>query len=189
VSVLILVALMQMFTAIWNQPPASLGELARREAVRRRAMPPPARSMTNADLGPMPVRPPARRAGSTPAGAADVPPPPRQMPTDQPTRDEAWWHARMESAMAALERDRVLVAALESRIAALTRDVSNRDDPVQRASLMADRVRAVAELDRMRLQIDTDTQALAALEEEARTAGVLPGGLRMSCCGSAAGAS
>ena len=74
--------------------------------------------------------------------------------------------------------DRVLVAALESRVAALTRDVANRDNPLERAALVADRLQAVAELDRMREQVDTDMRAIVGLEDEARRAGIPPGWLR-----------
>ena len=74
--------------------------------------------------------------------------------------------------------DRVMVTALESRVAALTTDVTNRDDPAQRAVLMNERVRVLAELDRMRDQVAADVTAIAAIEEDARKSGVPPGWIR-----------
>lgn len=182
-SVLVMVALMELFLGVWNTPPVSLGEVALREAVRRHSTPASVRTVTTADLGPAPERLP-RPVAPPPAGMGEAVPAVR--PGEKPpasadekeVRNETWWRTRITQARAALERDRVLVVALESRVAALTRDVANRDDPAQRAVLMAERVRAIEELDLMRKQVDADTQAIAAIEEEARREGVPPGWLR-----------
>lgn len=177
-SVLVIVTLIELFLGVWNTPPASLGELALREAVRRQSMPASVRSLTDADLGPPPARVP--RPVAAPAATTDT-----AKPGEKPAapavqkKDEAWWRARMTAARSALERDRVLVAALENRVSTLTRDVVNRDDPAQRALLIAERLRAIEELDLMRKQVTADTEAIAAIEEEARREGVPPGWIRV----------
>jgi hypothetical protein len=78
----------------------------------------------------------------------------------------------------ALERNRTLADALQSRINALSTDFVNRDDPIQRATIVADRDRALAELERLRKQLIVDEEAIAELQREARRANVPPGWLR-----------
>jgi hypothetical protein len=77
-----------------------------------------------------------------------------------------------------LERDRLYAEAIQTRINSLTADFSAKDDPVQRALISEDREKAVAELSRLRKQIDEDKDAIGSLEEEARHASVPPGWLR-----------
>ena len=57
-------------------------------------------------------------------------------------------------------------------------DFVNRDDPAQRAKLEADRKTALAELERVKKELETQTKGIAAIEEEARRAGVPAGWLR-----------
>lgn len=163
-------ALLWWFVTVWHSPPASLGEAAFREAVRRHHQPSSTRVLDDESLGPAPQRsmpPPAlpTQAGSTAEGTV-------------PARDAAWWGARMTAARATLARDRVLVAALESRVAALANDIAARDDPQQRAQVIAARQQALAELERMTQQVIEDERAISAIEDEARKAGVPPGWLR-----------
>ena len=176
-SVLVFVTLTEIFLGVWNRPPASLGELALREAVRRHSVPTAVRSLTDADLGPPPARPP-RPVPPPLASAVDS-----AKPTEKPMpaavqKDEAWWRARIAQARSVLERDNVLIKALEARVAALTRDVVNRDDPAQRAVLVAERLRALDELDLMKKQVITDAEAIKAIEDEARREGIPPGWIR-----------
>jgi hypothetical protein len=176
------VALVQMFLGAWNAPAQSLGEVAWREAVRRAAVGGSVRALTDADVGPAPARPapvvaaedPAVVAAAAEALAAGKPGEEKKPDEKKPEekKDEAWWRTRMAYARETLDRDIVLVAALESRVAALTTDVTNRDDPAQRAILMAERLRATTELDRMREAVVLDRKAIIAIEEEARKAGV-----------------
>lgn len=181
-SVLVIVALVQVMLGAWNAPATSLGEVARREAARRATLPASVRALTNADIGPAPVRPtppavvpPAEGAAAAAAKAAEAG---AATPDPGEKKDETWWRARIIQARAALERDRVLVTALESRVAALTTDVTNREDPAQRAVLVNERVRVLAELDRMRDQVAADVKAIAAIEEDARKSGVPAGWVR-----------
>ena len=178
-SVLVIVALLRMFMDVWSAPPASLGEVALREAVRRQAMTASLRRLTDADIGPAPVRPPtAKPPASGAAAAATEEGKPGEKPPE-PVKDETWWRNRITAARAALERDKLLLAALDNRVTTLTRDVVNRDDPAQRQALIQERLRALEELDLMKKQVAADTQAIADIEEEARKAGIPPGWIRV----------
>lgn len=175
-------AMLLLLVAVWNAPPASLGEASMREAVRRQRMQPSTHAMTNESLGPVPpvlqappTEPPAVAEIAVPVSGGDVPPLPA---IKVEVKDAAWWRARMTTAREAVARDRVFAAALDSRIAALTSDIAGRDDPEQRAQLMVARQQAVEELDRLRKQIDAGVLAIAAIEDEARRAGVPPGWIR-----------
>jgi len=68
--------------------------------------------------------------------------------------------------------------SLQTRINSLTTDFINRDDPAQRAKLETDRKAALAELERVKKDMTDQTKAIAAIEEEARRAGVPAGWLR-----------
>jgi hypothetical protein len=139
-----------------------------------------------------------RLAPATPAPAPQQPPPPATgqdpkaagQPADaqaaadkaaaeqEPEKDETWWRTRITEARAKLERTKFLSDAMQTRVNSLTNDWAARDDPAQRAVLANDRVRALAEMQRLKEQIDADTKAIADIEEEARQAGVPPGWLR-----------
>jgi hypothetical protein len=58
-----------------------------------------------------------------------------------------------------------------------TTDFINRDDPAQ-AKLETDRKAALVELERVKKDMTDQTKAIAAIEEEARRAGVPAGWLR-----------
>lgn len=178
-SVLVIVALLKMLMGVWDKPPASLGEVALREAVRRQAMNVSLKKLTDADIGPAPVRPATAKppdAATTGTAAEEVKP--GEKPAE-PVKDEPWWRARITAARAALERDKLLVDALDNRVSTLTRDAVNRDDPAQRQALIQERLRALEELETMRKQVAADTQAIADIEEEARKAGIPPGWIRL----------
>jgi hypothetical protein len=68
--------------------------------------------------------------------------------------------------------------ALQTRINSLTTDFVNRDDPYQRARIGEDRQKALAEMDRVKADIEAAKKKIADAEEEARRAGVPPGWLR-----------
>ncbi|MEO6224137.1 MAG: hypothetical protein ABIP90_12890 [Vicinamibacterales bacterium] len=176
-SVFVIVMLLRTFLGVWNGPAASLGELAIREAVRRHAVSASMRLVTDKDLEPAPPRAP-KPAAETGTGDASTPAQKPAEPT-KPPKDEAWWRARMTAAREALDRDRLLLAALDNRVVTLTRDVVNRDDPAQRAQLIKERLRALEDLELMRKQVTADTEAIAAVEEDARREGVPPGWIRL----------
>jgi hypothetical protein len=119
-------------------------------------------------------------ASAVPATPATVLPaeqkPVEAKPDDQ--KDEAWWRARVSQAREAQRRAEAFAEALQSRINALSTDVVNRDDPYQRARISDDRLKAIAELQRVTSEIAQSKKEIADIEEEARKANVPPGWLR-----------
>jgi uncharacterized protein with ATP-grasp and redox domains len=84
----------------------------------------------------------------------------------------------MKDAREKLQRSQMFADSLQTRINSLLTDFINRDDPAQKAKLEADRKAALAELERVKKEIDDQTKAIAAIEEEARRAGAPAGWLR-----------
>lgn len=165
---------------IWlNTPPASLADAARREALRRQLMPKATRVLTNEDVDRVPARPlPTAPPAAGVSSAVPTPAEPDAPKAPEAARDEAWWRDRMVAARETLARDRLLAEALQSRINALTADWSARDDPAQRQQLYEERIRTLAELEKMREKIAADEKAIADIEDEARRENVPPGWIR-----------
>jgi hypothetical protein len=92
--------------------------------------------------------------------------------------DEKAWRDRMRSARDALDRDEVLADAMHSRINGLQTDIVNRDDPAQQGQLRQLLARTLVELDRVKKLVETDRQAIAEIQNEARKQGVPPGWIR-----------
>jgi hypothetical protein len=173
-------AILAVFLAWLQTPPANLADVAAREALRRQITPKSVRSLTNDDVEGLPRRPlptlpvddaieppakPGAAASTDPAKPGEV-------------RDEAWWRGHLTDARRALERDQLLADALQSSINALTNEWSARDDPAQRQLLFERRTQAVGELERMKEQITADRKAIADLEEAARRENVPAGWVR-----------
>ena len=157
----------------------SLADAAKKEEERRKAVKAAGKVYTNKDLGSLP-----------PDGAAPPPPKPAE-PADataaketekpavkEPVKDQAYWAGRMNELRTQLQRDQTYVDALQTRVNSLSADFVNRDDPAQRAVIANERQKSIAELDRLKAQIEAGKKAIADLEEEARRAGVPPGWLR-----------
>src|SRR5688572_24342974 len=182
-------------------PAQTLGDVARQEAERRKTIKSTAKVITNESLrrelppapspgAPAPVAaatpPPADGAAAAPApGAAVAPgsPAPAAAPAapaaaPPPVNDEAAWRKRMADARDALQRAEIFAEALQSRINALSTDFVNRDDPAQRNTISAERQKALAELDRVKQDIQTQQKAITAVQDEARKAGVPAGWVR-----------
>jgi hypothetical protein len=140
------------------------------------------KTFTNRDLGPGgpdPAPLPAQTASPPPAEGKDAGRPAPPKPAEQTeVRDEAWWRKRITTARADLQRNELFLEALQSRVNALSTDFAGRDDPMQRAQVSANRQRALAEMERVRADIDKLKKQIVEIEEEARVAGVPPGWLR-----------
>ena len=171
----------------------SLGDVAKKEEERRKAVPAPGKVYTNKDLAPVPPgsAPPPSESASTTAdsaekgGAKDSDKPAADKDKEKEKekdsgakKDQAYWGGRMKAALEAIDRDTTLADAMQSRINALTTDFVNRDDPAQRSKIEGERQKALGELDRLKKQITADRKAVTDIEEEARRAGVPPGWLR-----------
>jgi hypothetical protein len=174
----------------------TLADVARSEETRRKKVPKTSKVYTNDDLradftAPAPpdepsasttgdaAARPANQPGAAAAGGSTAARPAAGDPAATPAlRDQAYWSGRINAARSAVERNRLFIDALQSRINALTTDFVNRDDPAQRAVIEQDRLKAKAELERVQKEIEDGTKAIAAIEEEARRAGVPSGWLR-----------
>ena len=195
-AILVFLVFVSMGSGVYGQ---SLAELAKQEEARRKSVKSPAKVYTNRDLKPEPKEPSSSvsisAAGQVPQ-TADEPKTPLQAPVaatilpggrvaevmpvvpEGREKGEAHWRALIMGARAALERGHVLADALQSRLNALATDIANRDDPAQRSQLEIERQRALAELDRTKVEISERVKAIAEIEEDARKAGVPPGWLR-----------
>jgi hypothetical protein len=169
-----------------QQPPKSLGEIAREEAARRKALKAPAKVYTKDDL-PGSALLPLTPAGGGAAASADAPQDPAAAKPDTEKadagkpdegKDETWWRTRMTQAREAVRRNEMFVTALQSRLNALTADFAARDDPFQRAQITEERNKTLAELEQVSAEIKALQQEIAQIETEAREAGVPPGWIR-----------
>jgi hypothetical protein len=171
----------------------SLAEIAKKEQERRKAIDKPSKVLTNDDLkkpqNPLPPSQPLANAtgklsesGATrPAGQGDQKAAADQAqkpPEQKDDKGEDYWRHRMSGAREELRRNQVFAEALQTRINSLTNDFSARDDPYQRAQVSDNRQKALAELSRVKGEIESGTKLIADIEEEARRAGVPPGWLR-----------
>ncbi len=175
----------------------SLADVAKKEEERRKEVQ-AGKVYTNDDLkpglqptGPSPAAAGADAAvGKDPDGAKDAKDPKDARDAKDPKeskdsakdsggpKDQKYWADRHKAIAEQIDRDTGYADAMQARINALTTDFVNRDDPAQRVQIERDRQRAVAELERLRKQIQDGRKALADLEEEARRAGVPAGWLR-----------
>lgn len=187
-------SLVVAIAAMANAPSAqSLADLAKREEARRKAIKAPAKVITNQDLPSVPPPPPpaapvegATGTGTSSSGSGAPATTPSTAATDAaaksepatPVKDEAYWRQRMSAARDNLNRLQTFQDALQTRINTLTTDFVNRDDPAQRQVISSDRQKALAELDRVKKDIQETQTSIAATEEEARRASVPPGWLR-----------
>jgi hypothetical protein len=163
----------------------SLADVARKEQDRRKAIPKPSKVLTNKDLTSVP---PPTASTSTPAGGGTTPAAgssgvaPAQGQdsgtTPDPSKDQAYWSGRAKELQTQLDRDQTFVIALQSRVNALTTQYVNQGDPIQQATLGAERQKTLDELNRLTKQVDDDKKAIASLQEDARRAGVPSGWLR-----------
>lgn len=171
----------------------SLADVARTSTTTRKDQPKAGKVYTNdnlrADITPStPVAAAPEADGSTPPADGAVATPSADGATalsgavtdarDERSKDEAAWRARITAARDALDRSTSFASALQSQVNALTADFVNRDDPVQRAQIEQQRLKAVAELERTQREIEANRKAIAAIEDDARKAGVPAGWLR-----------
>jgi hypothetical protein len=180
-------------SALLGQTPPTLGEVAKKEAERRKALPPAGKVYTNKDLPPsalkpagpstaagtettIPLDPVAAATGDQAAGAK--PGEVKDEGKGKEEKNEAWWRARITTARDDLRRKEMFAEALQTRINSLGRDFTSRDNPAQRAQIGRDRTEALAELARVKTEIEHGKQEIGNIEEEARKGGVPPGWLR-----------
>lgn len=166
----------------------SLADVAKREEERRKTVRTPGKVYTNDALipdptstGAAPAAPPSTQPAAAPVPAADAPVAPKPgepaAAGDLP-KTEAEWRKRMAGERDALSRAQIFAEALQSRINVLSADFVNRDDPAQRDAVGAERQKALAELDRVKQEIQQHQKAIISIQDEARRAGVPAGWVR-----------
>jgi hypothetical protein len=166
----------------------SLGEIAKKEAERRKTLPPAVKTYTNEDLkklspwagdtGAKPAEGAKAGDAAKPGGAAkpsevkDATLPP------EAAKDEKYWRGRISAVKEDIRRNEAFRDALQVKIDALAADFSSRDDPAARAKIADDRQKALVELARLNTDIEKANKQIPEIEDEARKAGVPPGWLR-----------
>jgi hypothetical protein len=180
------ISLLTVALAAGHAMAQSLADVARTTNTGRTPASKPAKVYTNDNLRPditpstTPAAPGAGAATSDATQATPVPAPAAEpaSTSDAGTRDEKYWKDRMRAANEALDRNEAFAAALQSQINGLTAEFVNRDDPAQRAAIEQRRTKAVADLEKVQRDLATSKKDIAAVEEEARKAGVPAGWLR-----------
>ena len=168
----------------------TLGEVAKKEADRRKAQPQTGKVYTNKDLPasaqkPATANPSTETPAQTPtdpvAAATGQKAEDGKAPGDKPQgdqKDQAYWKGRMATAREELRRSELFAEALQTRVNTLNKDFNSRDNPAQRSAIGADRTEALNELTRVKQDVERGKKQIADIEEEARKAGVPPGWLR-----------
>ena len=114
------------------------------------------------------------------ADTTDKAAPAKQVSADPAERkkEEAEWRERIKNEREALDRAKSYADALQIKINSLNTDFVNRDDPVQRAAIAAERDKSLAEMDRLKKEIAEHTKKIATIQQDARQAGAPPGWVR-----------
>jgi hypothetical protein len=185
-----------------SQGTQSLGDVARHEEQRRKTIKKPAKVYTNKDLTGSDIAPPTTSSSGAfssgqsssesgaPAGDSAQSAPSEGTPSGDASAEAAAppadnspvtkedWQKRLQDARSALERNQMFAEALQTRINSLTTDFVARDDPAQRAAIESERRKALAQLDKVKRDIEDQTKAIADIQEQARRAGVPAGWVR-----------
>ena len=164
----------------------SLGDVAKKEEERRKAIKSSGKVYTNDKLkpAPQPSAPPAGSTGqasttSPSTGSVSPEPAPPDAVSDKSDKgDEASWRKRITEARESLQRSQTFAAALQNQLNSLQADFVNRDDPVQRSAIAVNRDKVAAELERVKKEVAAHTKAISDIQEEARRASVPAGWVR-----------
>ena len=167
----------------------SLADVARAEEARRKTAKKATKVLTNSNLmpglessipaSPSPQQPAASGATNATPGVPTTNIPGGKVEETAPVKgDQAFWAGRMSKARTDLGRTQMFADSLQTKINSLRTDFVNRDNRVEREKIQQDINTALAELERLKKEIDTQTKAIAAIEDEARRANVPSGWLR-----------
>ncbi len=165
----------------WSQ---SLGDVARREEERRKAIKAPVKVYTDTDLRPVPVSTPDPPADAQTAAAAEKPPTNAEAKPDAkdaaPSIDqgEDYWRKLMGDVRELRARSGTYLEALLSRLAALNNDFYAQQDPAMRAAIGDQRNRVYDDMERLKKDMADQEAAIAKIEEDARKANIPPGWIR-----------
>jgi hypothetical protein len=154
----------------------SLGKVAKETEAQRKTVKSTGKVYTNDTLKSAPA--PSQPAPTTPAaepspsGVADA------KKAEPVKADEAMWRERIKTERDALARAESFASALQSQINGLYGEFTACQAPPQCNEVSAKRQKAIAELERVKKEIETHTKAIADIQEEARKAGVPAGWVR-----------
>lgn len=174
-----------------GSPTPSLADVARAEEARRKSAKKATKVLTNGSLAPGDVAAATPSTPGTPAGSSNATPgstKPEASPTlpggtaapvdKSAMKDQAYWQGRISQARTELSRTQMFAESLQTRINSLRTDFVNRDNRVEREKIQQDLNTSLAELERLKKEVDKQTKAIAAIEDEARRANVPAGWLR-----------
>ena len=155
----------------------SLGAVAKQSEAQRKTAKSSGKVYTNDSLksAPAPSQS-APAAAATPA--AEQPAASDAKPKPDSSKDEAAWRDRIKSERDGLARAETFAAALQSQINGLYAEFTACQAPTQCKDVSEKRQKSVAELERVKKEIETRTKAIADIQEEARRAGVPAGWVR-----------
>jgi hypothetical protein len=184
----LLIAFTLLLTMAGTAHAQSLAAVARKEEARRKEIAKPSRVLTNKDLKPGQV-PSSSPAAAAPEGQQTTAPAEDTGPKSDEDRtapaestagagDEQAWRKKMADSRTTLDRSKSYMDALQSKINGLWAEFTSRDDPAQRALIEAERKKSLAELDRVKADVELQKKAIADLEEQARQQNVPAGWLR-----------
>ncbi len=162
-------------------PQPSLADVARAEEARRKTAKKAKVVITNGNLSAADL---SGIAGTTntPSTSAPVarpaPEPEEEKPADAGNKkDQKYWQERISGARSDLSRTQLFAESMQTRVNSLKNDIFNLDYPA-RGVAEKQLNTTLAELERLKKEIEAKTKGIAAIEEEARRAGVPPGWLR-----------
>ena len=160
-----------------------LADVARKELERRKTARKATRVITNANLGADEVNLPPKAmpsfAGSSNATPTDTIPGGTAPPVDPAAmKDQAFWQKRMAAAREDLNRTQMFADSLQTKINSQRTDYVNRDNRVEREKILVELNTSLAELERLKKELEEKQKAITAIEDEARRAGVPAGWLR-----------
>lgn len=158
-----------------------LADLAKKSEDAKKTAKKGTKTYTNSDAGNVPAATALSQPGGStakPAAGGTTDKTDTAAPAGGDGKDQAYYSAKAKELRSALDRDSVLLTAIQTQINSLTTDFVNRDDPAQRGQIQQDRNRALEELARLQKQIEADKKAISDFEDEARRSNVPPGWLR-----------
>jgi hypothetical protein len=157
----------------------SLADVARTEESRRKAIKAPAKVYTDADVEKYAPVTASAQAAATTVTALDANGKPVGQNADGLPSDEAGWRERMQNARDGLDRDRLLLSALEQQATRAAMRKTGNDALADGGNAAVDDVAGrAAEVKRLKAEMDSYRATLANAEEDARKAGVPPGWVR-----------
>jgi hypothetical protein len=160
----------------------SLGTVAKETEEKRKTVKATGKVYTNDTLKSAPA--PAQPAAAAPMTPAAEPSPSGTAAADaakakqDPKADEAAWRERIKTERDALARAESFAAALQSQINGLYGEFTACQAPPQCNEISAKRQKSIAELDRVKKEVETHNKAITDIQEEARKAGVPAGWVR-----------